>query len=82
MSHYLMTPNERRARRWARLAILSAANRSRRGEGVLKPFTMRHIQEAVCKVRRFGLVKDKVLVAAGYNPVQKPMADEDLRVAA
>lgn len=76
-----MTPNERRARRWARLAILSAANRGL--DPRTKKYSMRTIQGAVCKVRRFGLVKDKVLVTAGYNPVGKPdVAAEPEKAAA
>lgn len=62
-----MTAQQRRERRWARLKILAAANRRRRSD-VLKPFSQRTIQQAVCVARRRGLVSDDCLVTAGYNP--------------
>jgi hypothetical protein len=33
-----------------------------------KPFRMRQLDQAVCMVRRNRLVKNSVLIAAGFNP--------------
>lgn len=60
-------------RRAARVKILVAAERARGWSS--KPFVlddgtavMRRLQQAVSLVRRRGLVDNKVLVAAGFNP--------------
>lgn len=59
------------ARNEARTKIVQAANRHaarRRGKA---PYTMRHIQQAVCIVRRRRLVSDDIIVAAGYNAEER-----------
>jgi len=56
----------------ARAKIVRAANRGSYRAARGRPFTMRTIGEAVCRVRRFGLVSDKVLIAAGFRPRRKP----------
>lgn len=60
----------RQDRQRARSTILAEANRFRnRPEAPTgrSPLTMRHIERAVCIVRRNRLVADKVLVAAGFT---------------
>lgn len=61
-------------RQRARQRILQEANRTRTNYG-LATLRMRHIQQAVCVVRRRRLVKDSVLTAAGFNPGPKIAAD-------
>ena len=63
-------PNRTEARR----KIIQTANRFRvhqahRRWPYVPPtvFSARHIQQAVCVVRRHGLVKPEVLEAAGFN---------------
>ena len=51
----------------ARARILSAANSNRGPSTGLPTFRMKHIQEAVHKVRKFNLVRSDVLEEAGYN---------------
>lgn len=60
-------------RREARQEILDAANDVRRrvSQWMAKPFSMRHINQAVRVCRHRGLVEDHVLVAAGFNPVKR-----------
>lgn len=55
-------PSPTRAK--ARAEILAAANAAHDG----RPLTMRHLNRCVCIVRRRGLVKSSVLVAAGFRP--------------
>ncbi|HEU5085694.1 MAG TPA: hypothetical protein VFU14_20300 [Acidimicrobiales bacterium] len=73
-------PTAAQLRDGARREILAAANRHRRDRNLraswrldgymiaLKPFTARHINQAVAVVRHNGLVADDVLVAAGFRP--------------
>jgi hypothetical protein len=69
--HHRPTRQERFDRRAARVKILTEANRHR-VDAVVKPYTMCRIQDAVCAVRRRALVKDAVLVRAGFNPRTAP----------
>lgn len=67
----------------ARHAILKAASKYRRKRTIKDaprihgyvflppPFFMRHLQRAVAVCRAHRLVKDDVLVAAGFRPVGK-----------
>lgn len=73
MGRRRLTLTQRMERRAARVKILTAAERNRGWSA--KPFVlddgtvqMSRLQHAVCVVRRRGLVDDKVLVAAGFNP--------------
>jgi len=63
-----LTTKERAARKAARWQIVQAANRHKirvRYQPVL--FDLRHVQQAVRLARHHGLVKPKVLEAAGYR---------------
>ena len=51
----------------ARWTIIAAANRGSNQAWIGKPYTMRRLNQAVCRVRRFNLVKPSVLKAAGFN---------------
>jgi hypothetical protein len=63
-------PRSTRSRRLdARAQILEAANQHRLAQdSPRKPYAARHINEAVCTVRRNRLVKPAVLEAAGFRP--------------
>lgn len=65
-----MSKTDRQIRQEARAEILDAANRHQRKiVGHLPhPYRMRHIQRAVCIVRRACLVKPAVLADAGFRP--------------
>jgi hypothetical protein len=53
----------------ARRRILDEANRKRLAlsEGILRPYSARHICQAVCTVRHYHLVDNGTLVAAGFR---------------
>jgi len=51
--------------------ILDAANKHRIDPGVVPPYRMRHLQQAVNKCRRFNLVDATVLEAAGFRAVKR-----------
>lgn len=74
MAKYRPTPTERLARRKARQRIIQAANTHRlrlhRRYGHQDPLSLltdRHLQRAVCIVRRNRLVKADVLTTAGFR---------------
>lgn len=52
----------------ARMMILSAANR---GQWYGTRYTMRNLDRAVFRCRQRGLVRESVLVDAGFNPRKK-----------
>lgn len=62
--------DERIDRQSARAVIVATANRHRRWS--TNPYSLRRIQDAVCMVRRRGLVPDRTLVRAGFNPRRTP----------
>jgi hypothetical protein len=53
----------------ARRRILDAANVKRKqvSQGTLRPYTARHICQAVCTVRHWHLVDNGTLEAAGFR---------------
>lgn len=63
------------ARQLTRDEILDLANTARSGYST-RTYSARHIQEAVCIVRRRGLVEPDRLVVAGFSapPVRDPEA--------
>lgn len=67
---------EAAAKQRRRTNLRMAANRKQAGmDSALLPLPK--LQQAVCIVRRKGLVDDEVLVAAGFNPPKrrKPKGD-------
>lgn len=69
------TTEVRKRRASARRKIVDAANAHRRklrGAGTpLDPLTMRHLERAVCIVRRARAVGDDVLVDAGFRGARR-----------
>lgn len=61
---------EQEAKLEARKQILKAANRVRE-DFILDPLLARHIEQAVCIVRRRQLVDPEVLVTAGFNATER-----------
>ncbi len=64
------TEEEQEAFLAARKKIVKAANKVR-NEYVLDPLEARHIEQAVCIVRRRQLVEKDVLIAAGFNATER-----------
>ena len=56
----------------AQQKILQSANRYRRRMRTsTKPLGRRHLNHAVCIVRRHKLLKPETIAAAGFNPKEK-----------